>query len=154
MPKSKAKTGFGTRFFLAADVADVSDAASEWAEVTALKPPSSSWDTAEVTHFRSAEQFREWIKTLRDAGEADIQVNLVKGSATDLAMQAADASPEAFAYQFWIPNDTVSGWLVKGYALVTSYEAEVPLGDRMLATARLKFTGARTEAAGPLVVAP
>lgn len=154
MPKSKAKTGFGSRFFLAADPADVSDAASEWAEVTGLKPPSSSWDTAEVTHFRSQDQFREWIKTLRDAGEADIQVNLVKGSPTDLAMQAADASAEAFFYQFWIPNDTAAGWLITGYALVTSYSPEVPLSDRMLATARLRFTGARTEAAGPLVVAP
>lgn len=148
MPKSKAKTGFGAKFSLSATVADIDLPASEWAEVTQLKPPSSHWDTAEVTHFQSADYFREWIKTLRDGGEADIQVNLVKGSATDLAMQAADASPDAFSYKFFIPNDTVGGWEVSGFCLVTSYDPEVPLGDRMLATAHLKFTGARTEAAG------
>lgn len=147
MPKSKAKTGFGAKFMLSAAAADIDLPASEWAEVIALKPPSSSWDTAEVTHFQSASQFREWIKTLRDGGEADIQVNLVKGSATDLAMQAAEADPNSYTYKFWIPNDTAGGWEITGDALVTSYDPEVPLGDRMLATSRLKFTGVRTEAA-------
>lgn len=150
MPRSKAKTGFGSKFSLAAVEADIDLVGKEWAEVIGLKPPSSSWDTAEVTHFGSPDQFREWIKTLRDGGEADIQVNMVKGSATDLAMQEADASPEAFFYKFWIPNDTAQGWLVKGWALVTSYDPEVPLEDRMVATARLKFTGTRTEAAAPV----
>lgn len=150
--RSKAKTGFGAKFSLAAVEADVDQAAKEWAEVIAMKPPSSSWDTAEVTHFGSPDLFREWIKTLRDGGEADIQVNMVKGSTTDLAMQAADASPNAFFYKFFIPNDTAGGWVVKGETLVTGYDPEVPLEDRMVATARLKFTGTRTEAAG--VVGP
>lgn len=149
MPVTQARTGFGTRFYMcsAADVATLVLAENRMAEVIGLKPPSSSWDTAEATHFDSPDMFREWIKTLRDGGEADIKVNMAPGSPTDLAMQEADDDEEAWAYGFFIPKKG-GGWhTVKGYCLVTGYDRETPHDDRMTATSKLKFTGARTEAA-------
>lgn len=146
MPKSQAKTAFGSIFALAADVAQIGDAASEWGEVIQMKPPSDNTDTTEVTHFGSPGRYREWIKTLIDGGEADIVVNLVPGSATDLAMQAASASEDAYVYRFLIPKPDGTMWQIDGDCLVTSFDRETPLEDRMTATAHLKFTGARTEA--------
>lgn len=146
MPKSAARTGFGSYFAMAAALADIDDEESVWAEVTGLKPPGETWDTAEATHFGSPGRRREWIKTLIDGGEADIVVNYVPGSPTDLAMQAAFASEDAFFYMFFIPKK-VGGWLIKGEVLVTGLEPEVPLDERMQKTARLKFTGDKTEAA-------
>ena len=149
MPKSKAMTGFGSKFALAADVSDIGEVASQWSEVIALKPPSDSTDTTEVTHFESSGRYREWIKTLIDGGEADIQVNLVPGSPTHLAMMEASASEDSYSYRFLIPKDKALGtfWQIDGDCLVTGFDPEVPLEDRMVATAHLKFTGARTEAA-------
>lgn len=148
MAKSKARTGFGSKFFLAASVADIALAASQWAEVISLKPPSDSTDTAETTHFESPGRYREWIKTLIDGGEGDIVVNMVPGSATHLAMTAASQSEASYTYRFLIPAETAGDfWQIEGDCLVTSFDPEVPLEDRMTATARLKFTGARTEAA-------
>lgn len=146
MPKSAAKTGFGSKFYLAAVAANINQVGSQWGEVIALKPPSDSTDTTEVTHFESPGRYREWIKTLIDGGEADIQVNLVPGNATHLAMMAASQSEDSFAYAFLIPKGAGAFWKIQGDCLVTGFDPEVPLEDRMVATARLKFTGARTEA--------
>lgn len=146
--KSQAKTGFGSKFFLSAvAITAVNQAASQWAEVIALKPPSNTTDTTEVTHFESAGRFREWIKTLIDGGEADIQVNLVPGSATHLAMMEASESEDSHFYRFLIPAPAGAMWQIDGECLVIGFDPEVPMEDRMVATARLKFTGARTEAA-------
>ncbi len=146
MPKSKALTGFGSKFAMAATLLALPNVASEWAEVIAMKLPSDSWDTAEVTHFGSANRRREHIKTLIDGGEADIQVNLIPGSVTDLAAQAAAASPDAYFYQFLIPNGLGGFWKVSGDLLAITYDRETPLEDRMTATITVKFTGDRTEA--------
>jgi hypothetical protein len=145
--KSKAMTGFGSKFSMAATLLALPNAESEWAEVIGMKLPSDSWDTAEVTHFGSANRRREHIKTLIDGGEADIQVNLVPGSDTDLAAQAAAASSEAFFYQFLVPSGVGTFWKVSGDCLAITYDRETPLEDRMTATISLKFTGDRTEAA-------
>lgn len=147
MAKTAAKTGFGSKFALAADVADISDIESQWGEVIALKPPSDTTDTVEATHFGSPDRYREWIKGLIDGGEADIGVNLVPGSATHLAMMAASQSEDSYTYQFLIPRATGTFWKITGDCLCVGFDPEVPLDDRMTATARLKFTGARTEAA-------
>lgn len=146
MPKSQAKTGFGSVFALAVDEATIDLGGTEWAEVIAMKPPSDNTDTTEVTHFGSEGRYREWIKTLIDGGEADITVNLVPGSATHLAMQAASQAEDAYRYRYLIPKPDGSMWQIDGDCLVTSFDPETPLEDRMTATARLKFTGARTEA--------
>ena len=146
MPKSEARTAFGAKFFLAAALADVALAANQWGEVVGLKPPSETWDTAEATHFGSPDRRREWIKTLIDSGESDIQVNLIPGNATYVAMGVAFESEDAFYYQFWIPKK-VGGWLITGTCLVIGLEPDTPLDDRMTRTARLKFTGTKTEAA-------
>lgn len=147
---SKAKTGFGSKFALAATAAllTAGGAGVDWAEVTSLTPPADTADTEEVTHFESPDMRREWIKTLIDSGEADIEVNLVAGSATDLAMQTAMLSPDAFYYKMAIPAaDRGKFWVITGLCLVTGYTRGVPISGKMSGTARLKFTGTRTEAA-------
>lgn len=149
VPPSKARTGFGAKFSLAATAALLTAgvAGVDWAEVTALTPPSDTVDTEEVTHFESADARREWIKTLIDSGEADVEVNLVPGGETDLAMQAATLSPEAHYYKMALPKGDGKFWLITGLCLVTGYSRATPIAGAMKATARLKFTGTRTEAA-------
>ena len=114
---SKARTGFGSKFACAASAAALTagGAGVDWAEVTALTPPSDTADTEEVTHMESPDARREWIKTLIDSGEADIECNLVAGSATDLAMQAAMLSPDAYYYKMAIPAaERGKFWVITG----------------------------------------
>lgn len=147
---SKARTGFGSKFACAASAAALTagGAGVDWAEVTALTPPSDTADTEEVTHMESADGRREWIKTLIDSGEADIECNLVAGSPTDLAMQAAMLSPDAYYYKMAIPAaERGKYWVITGLCLVTGYNRGTPIAGKMTGTARLKFTGTRTEAA-------
>lgn len=149
VPPSKARTGFGSKFALAAtaELVTAGGVGVDWAEVTALTPPSDTMDTEEVTHMASPDARREWIGTLIDSGEADIEVNLVPGGETDLAMQAALLSRTAQYYSMGIPKTATAWWLIKGQCLVTSYTRATPIAGAMKATARLKFTGTRTEAA-------
>lgn len=147
---SKARTGFGSKFACAASAAALTagGAGVDWAEVTALTPPSDTADTEEVTHMESPDARREWIKTLIDSGEADIECNLVAGSATDLAMQAAMLSPDAYYYKMAIPAaERGKFWVITGLCLITGYTRGTPIAGKMTGTARLKFTGTRTEAA-------
>lgn len=149
VPPSKARTGYGTKFALAATAAALVAGGEgvDWAEVKGLAPPADTADTSEVTHFQSPNMTREWIKTLIDSGEADIEVNLVPAGATDLAMQAAMAAQDAQFYKMALPKSATTYWLINGSCLVVGYTRGVTIGDAMTATARLKFTGTRTEAA-------
>lgn len=149
VPPSKARTGYGSKFALAASSAALAAGGDgvDWAEVKTMTPPADTADTAEVTHFQSPNMTREWIKTLIDSGEADIAVNLVPGGPTDLAMQAAMQAQDAQYYKIQLPKSATQFWVISGLCLVTGYTRGVTIGEAMEATARLKFTGTRTEAA-------
>ncbi len=144
---SKARTGFGSKFAYAASAAALTagGAGVDWAEVTSLAPPGDTADTEEVTHMESADRRREWIKTLIDSGEADVVVNLVPGGPTDLAMQAAVLAEDYGFYKMAIPKGAGKFWLITGTVLITGYTRETPIAGAMKGTARLKFTGTRTE---------
>jgi hypothetical protein len=149
---SQAKTAFGAKWSLAASTTLLTTntpGTTEWGEVTALTPPGDTSDTAEVTHFQSDGSRREYIKTLIDSGEADIEVNLVPGGLTDIAMQAASLSRDVSYYSMLLPKAGGTFWKISGQCLVTGFSRTTPIGEAMKATARIKFTGQRTEAALP-----
>lgn len=138
---TQAKIGWGSEFHLDND-AGVS---TEIAEILTVMPPSSSADTVEVTHMKSPERFREYIAGLKDGSEADITMNLAPGSASDLLCMAAIG--ERRDCKIVIPT-TTGTWESNAVVIVTNYQRETPIDDRMTATLSVKFTGPSTEAAG------
>lgn len=136
MAASGVKIGYNTDFAIYNGSSYV-----EVAEVTSITWPGYARDAVEATHLNSDDQFREYIPGLMDAGEVSIELNFVP-SASDVIVAALTASTIG---QFKITAQ--GGVNVVFKAIVTSYQAQSPVDDRMTATATFKVTGKPTWAA-------
>lgn len=111
------------------------------AEVTDITWPGYVRDAVEVTYMDSADQFREYIAGLMDGGEMTIEMNWVP-SATDVIIAALTASTTG---QFKITYNNGVNLVVK--AIVTGYQPQSPLGEKLSASATFKVSGKPTWAA-------
>lgn len=114
---------------------------TQLAEVTNITWPGYKRDAIDVTYMDSADQFREFIPGLMDAGEATVEINWVPSN-TDVIVAALTASTVG---QFKITYNAGANLVFK--AIVTSYEMQSPLGEKLSATATFKVTGKPTWAA-------
>lgn len=110
------------------------------AEVTNISMPGYSRDAIDVTNQDSANSFREFIAGLMDAGEVSIDYNYIPAAAEDVltAMLAGVG-------QFKIAHG--AGVNVVFSAIVTDWQPNAPVDDKMSATATFKVTGRPTWAA-------
>ena len=107
------------------------------AEVTSITPPSLARETVDVTDFASAERWREFIGALKDGGEVTLEVNFDPDS-SDTTNWLADLNADtAGYYKIVFPDATEWGFA----ALMTGFEAGVPLEDKMTASVTYKLTG-------------
>jgi predicted secreted protein len=137
-----AKIGWGATFSLHNGTTLV-----PLAEIIAIGMPNAQVDTVEATHFGSAGAYREYIAGLIEAGDGEFGMNLANGSVSDLLCKSTRDGRIVRAYEISIPS--VSGtWEVTGNVLVTGYERDVPIDDRMTCVLSCKFTGPPVEAAG------
>lgn len=127
-----AAIGYGSKFAIYNGSAYI-----DVAEVTNITWPGYSRDAVDATHMASPNTFREYIAGLMDAGEVSVEINFVP-SATDVIVAAMVAG----VGQFQIEH--VSGMKLQFSAIVTGYEAAVPLDDKMTASATFKVTGKPT----------
>lgn len=132
---TSAAIGYGSSFGIYNGSAYV-----DVAEVTNISWPGYARDAVDGTHMTSPDTFREYIAGLMDAGEVTIEINFVP-SATDVIVAAMVAG----AGQFQIEH--ANGVKLQFSAIVTGYEAAVPLDDKMTASATFKVTGKPTAVA-------
>lgn len=136
MSASSAKIGYNTDFAIYNGSAYV-----EVAEVTSITWPGYQRDAIEATHLNSDDQFREYVPGLMDAGEVTLDLNFVP-SASDVFIAAMTA---ASIGQFKITAQGGVNVVFKG--IVTSYQAQSPVDDRMTASVTIKVTAKPTWAA-------
>lgn len=108
------------------------------AEVTSISSASFSQDAIDATNMDSTDGYREFIGGLRDAGEVSITINYIP-SASDVII-AAFASTTLKTYKITHPNSVTLTFT----GIVTSYQPDVPLDDKMSATATFKISGKPT----------
>lgn len=137
-----ALIGYGAELWLD----NASGVLTQLAEITAITPPNPQVDQVEATHFESPGRRREYISGLVEDGEGTFEMNYVPGSATDALIRAALSDGVTREYRIIIPTAT-TGWQFDGSCVVTGYERNIPIDDRMTATLTVRFTGATTEAA-------
>jgi hypothetical protein len=114
---------------------------TQLAEVTSITWPGYKRDAIDVTYMDSADQFREFIPGLMDAGEATVEINWIPSN-SDVIIAALTA---ATVGQFKISYGTGANIVFK--AIVTSYEMQSSVGEKLSATATFKVTGKPTWAA-------
>jgi predicted secreted protein len=140
---TEAQIGIGAEFWLEATAGGT---LTQLAEITAVSLPNAQVAEVEATHFGSPNRRREYVSGLIDDGEGTFEMNYMPGSATDALIRAALADHAARGYEIRVPDGS-GEWVISGDCIVTGYERNVPIDDRMTATMTVRFTGASTEAA-------
>jgi predicted secreted protein len=138
---TQARIGFGTVFQIqdqdASPVAYVTVG-----EVTNITLPNLTRDAVDATHTESTGGWREFIPGLRDAGEVSIEMNFVSGSASDTLIRAQFASDSLSLCKILFDTSPADGVSFSG--IVTGYEVQAPLDDKVAATLTVKVSGAVT----------
>jgi len=134
--------GFGAKFKL-----HNGTALTAVANVLAVKPPSPTVETIDVTDHDSAGAMREFIAGLIDTGEGTVRVHYLPGSPGDVLLSAAAVSRAVKAWSMEVPSST-GKWEFTGNCIITSYEKDdVVIDDKMTALLTFKVSGPITEAA-------
>lgn len=139
---TRANIGYGARFQTSNDSSPESFSDLVGVEITNITPPQPSRDSVDVSHELSPDSYREFIAGLTDAGEVSIEFNWTPQTAvtgigslyTELTLVSASATktrrivfPDGSSMQF--------------EAFLTGISPEIPLDDKMTATATFKVTG-------------
>jgi len=139
-----ADIGLGTTF----EMADIATPTvfTAIAEIFNMEPPTAEDETVEATHYGSPDNSREYIPGLSDMGSMTFEMNLVPGSASDLALQAARGVKKVCKITF--PN----GVTLTFTGVREAYERSIPVDDRMTASVTFKVSGnpAQGVAAAPV----
>lgn len=142
MSATQAAIGYDTKF--AIEDAPGSGTYVLLSEVYQVTPPSGTIDQIDATHMGSANRTREFVPGLKDPGTASAEMNYIPNSATDQRLNTLAQSGDVVSMRITYP----SGVTVTFPASVESYEQDIPLDDKMTATANFKVSGAVTIAAG------
>lgn len=137
-----ATKGKGAKFWLW-DSSLATPALRKVAEVLSLTPPSATRDTIDTTTHDSTGDYREFIASLIDAGEATILVNHNPGSADDTHIhnEFAAGNVVGFAIDLNKPGSATQR-RTSGSCVVTGYApADVVIDDKMTATLTIKVSG-------------
>lgn len=142
-----AKIGYGAQFHIWDRLKTPAPGLVELAEMTGIVPPNSVTDHVDATHFKSPGAYREFIAGLIETGEADMVMNYVPGTASDILCRQVKNDRAVIAYKIVLPTNAGT-WEITGSLLPKSYTREIPIDDRMAATLGVKFSGPEVEAAG------
>ena len=133
-----AQQGFGITFQYTVDTG------TSWVsigEVTDATPPSISKDTIDTTHHQTPSGVRTFMGGLVDNGEATVEVNYDVNDTGHILLRtrAGEANDLPLLYRF-IHSDT-AGTIDEFSALITGFESESPMDDKVSATITLKISG-------------
>lgn len=135
MAKSAAQAGYGATFGVKQGSASVY---TVLAEVTSITPPGMTRETIDVTHLTSDDQFKEFIGSLAEAGEATLSLNYIP-SASDALMTAFTTDHGAGSFQITFPK---GDFTMTFNGVVTGYEpGEIVVDGKLTASMTVKASG-------------
>lgn len=112
------------------------------AEVNNISGPGMSADAPDATHMESPEGFREFIGGLKDPGEITVECAHLPGNATQDASTGVLSLFSSGAKTNWritFPDDPATIWNFE--AVVTGFEPDTPIDDKMMLSITLKLSG-------------
>lgn len=143
---SDVETGHLTEFWLK-DPSSGSATLVELGELTEVPLPEGTADLVETSHMKTI-GYKSYINApLKDGEEADLVMNYIPGSPTDILCRKAKDYGRPLEYKIVL----VSGdgtWEISGELIVRNYTRSNPMLDRRTGTLRVKWSREETEAAG------
>lgn len=114
------------------------------ANCTDISGPSREREAIEVTAHDSPDQYREFVKGLKDGGEVELTLNYDPGTPTHQDLDDDFEEHELRSYRLLIFPDTLNEWTWDFDALITALGDEFPHDDKMERTATFKISGKPT----------
>ena len=115
---------------------------TEVGEVNSISMPSIARDAVEVTHMSSSQKWREFIAGLKDGGEVSADINFIPGSVGTTLLLAQLDQDEPTVVQITLPTTPAYKWTAS--TILTGFESEAPVDDKMGGTVTFKITGKPT----------
>lgn len=140
MAQTKARIGFGVLFKIESDASP--QAFITVGEVLNVKPPAISRDAVDATHTESPNGYREFIPGLKDGGEVSFDINFIPGSQGVTTLMAQLAIDGSSACKITLPGTPSYEWAFD--AILTGFEPDAPIDDKMTASVTFKVTGQPT----------
>lgn len=144
---SDARIGWGGEFHLSSDA--TTGNLFELVEVVTFGLPNDQADEVEVTHLKSPQKRKEFIRGLIDGGEVEVSLNYAPGSATDVAVRNAQAAGNSRALRFVLPDQAGDPeWEIDTFGFVKGYaRGPIAAGEKIEATITVRISGAQSESA-------
>lgn len=111
------------------------------ANITDISGPSREREAIEVTAHDSPDQYREFVKGLKDGGEVEITLNYDPGVASIEALDDDFEEDDLRAYQVVIFPGTADEYTWDFDGLITANGDEFPHDDKMERTVTVKISG-------------
>lgn len=112
------------------------------AQVTNISGPGMERNTIDVTDHGSPDGWMEFTGGLKDAGEVEVEVNYSPSVHDVLAADFEDEDPRNYKLAF--PDGTTWSFA----AILTGFEPEAPVDDKLAATLTFKVSGKPTLGSG------
>lgn len=116
------------------------------AAVTSIDGPELTLETIDVTTHDSPNGFREFIGGLKDAGEVSMELAFDPANATHKnasgGLLYALLNRSVTEFTLVLPSSPSVSWYFN--ALVTQFQVQAPIDDKLPANVTLKITGAPT----------
>lgn len=138
---TSARIGYGTLFKSGNGASP--EVFATLAEVTSITPPAMARDTVDASHEESPGAWREFIAGMKDGGEISLELNFVAGGSSSLALMSEfdlDGPLATKNRQIVFPDGSYFAFA----AILTAFEPDAPLDDKMTASATYKITGKPT----------
>ncbi|ATP20397.1 hypothetical protein N5J77_02060 [Sphingobium yanoikuyae] len=143
---SDVETGHLTEFWLK-DPSSGSATLVELGELTEVPLPEGTADLVETSHMKTI-GYKSYINApLKDGEEADLVMNYIPGSPTDILCRKAKDYGRPLEYKIVLVNGDGT-WEISGELIVRNYTRSNPMLDRRTGTLRVKWSSEETEAAG------
>lgn len=114
------------------------------ASVTDIQGPSRQRDAIEVTAHDSPDQYREFVKGLKDGGDVQLTINYDPGSPTIADLDDDFEEDSLRDYQIKIFPGTLNEWTWDFAGLITDLGDAFPHDDKMERSVTVKISGKPT----------
>lgn len=111
------------------------------AEVLKISITGSKADLPDVTNMDSPTAYREFLATLLDAGDIDLECNFVPGNATQHTLESDFDAQVNAPYRIVLPQ-SLGQATFNGF--VSSRDFALPIDKQGTRTVKIKITGAMT----------